>query len=203
VFLKKQKLLVGITGASGIPYTIRLLNKTISLKNTGVLDEVSVIYTKNAVKVALNEAGLDLTKYLEGIANRHNIKIYRDNEVEAYPASTSALIGYKMVVIPCSLNTLAKIANGIQDNLLTRAALNILRLRSKLILVIRETPLSFIDGINIAKASLAGAIVLPASPAFYTKPQSIIDLIDFIVGKVFDLLDIPLDLYPRWDNESI
>lgn len=116
-------------------------------------------------------------------------------------ASTSSIHDFNsMVIIPCSLKTLALIANSIQSNLLTRTALNFLRLRKPLILVIRETPITTLDLLNMLKASIAGSVIFLASPAFYNDPKNVRDIVDYIVGKVLDLLNIKNDLYKRWDG---
>lgn len=106
-----------------------------------------------------------------------------------------------MVIAPCSLKTLASIANSYQSDLLTRTASNFLRLRKPLVLLIRETPLSTIDIINMLKASVAGSIIVPAAPAFYTIPKDVKDFVDYVVGKVLDVVGIENNLYPRWSGD--
>ena len=183
-------VLVGITGASGIRYAIRLVEV---LHKKDLLE--AVIYSKAAAQVAIHEEELNLEKYL-----RNNVdNVYRDDDFSS-PYASSSNAPESMVIIPCSMNTLAKIAHGIQDNLVTRAASSMLRLRRKLVLVIRETPLGPIEIRNMLIASLAGAVILPASPGFYSKPKTLSDIVDFVVGKVLDALGIEHDLYKRWGS---
>ncbi|MDP8023791.1 MAG: UbiX family flavin prenyltransferase [Conexivisphaerales archaeon] len=183
--------MLGITGASGIVYGVRLAEE---LKKSGV--ELHTIFTEAAKKTAkyeLKEAYQRVKKVSK--------KIYSEEDIDGAPASGSA--GFRfMVVAPCSIRTLGSIANGIADNLLTRAALVQLKERKKLLLIIRETPISTIDIMNMLKVSLAGAIVMPASPGFYSMPETVDDMINFIVGKALDLLDIEHNLYRRWKAEE-
>jgi 4-hydroxy-3-polyprenylbenzoate decarboxylase len=106
-----------------------------------------------------------------------------------------------MVVIPCSMRTLAGIASGFSDTLITRAAEVCLKERRRLVLVTRETPLSLVQLRNMAAVSEAGAVVLPACPAFYSRPQSVGELVDVVVGRVLDQLGIDNELFPRWEGE--
>jgi len=183
-------VLVGITGASGIRYAIRLIEV---LREKGLL--AAVVYSKAAAQVAIHEEELDLEEYL-----RNNVdNVYRDDDFGS-PYASSSSAPESMVIVPCSMNTLAKIAHGIQDNLITRAASSMLRLRRKLVLVIRETPLGLIEIHNMLIASLAGAVILPAAPGLYSKPKTLSDIVDFVVGKVLDVLGIEHDLYKRWGS---
>lgn len=186
-------LVIALTGASGILYGLRLL-KHIDVARRKY-NYIHVIYTENASRVASVEEKIDLRSHLQTYEVDH---IYSENDIDAPIASSSRLINSDMIIIPASLNTIAKIANGIQDNLVTRTACNILRLRRRLVVVLRETPLSIIDLRNLLKLATAGAIILPASPALYPRPKSVDDIIDFIVGKVLDVLNIDHDVYPRW-----
>ncbi len=185
------KALLGITGASGIVYGVKLAEE---LKNSGI--EVHTIFTEAAKKTAKYE----LKEAYERV-KKVSKKIYSEDEIDAAPASGSAGFSF-MVVAPCSIRTLGSIANGIADNLLTRAALVQLKERKKLLLIIRETPLSTIDIMNMLKVSLAGAIVMPASPGFYSMPETVDDMVNFIVGKALDLLNIEHKLYRRWKVEE-
>ncbi|ACL10374.1 UbiX family flavin prenyltransferase [Desulfurococcus amylolyticus] len=189
-----SSLIIALTGASGISYGLSLLKKINVFKNK--YSEVYVVYTFNAVKVALYEEGIDLLEFLKGL---NGVKaVYPENDFSSELASSSNLVFTDMVIVPASMNTIAKIANGIQDNLVTRTASAVLRLRNKLVLVFRETPLSSIDLFNLYRLATAGAVVMPASPGFYIKPKSIEDTIDFIVGKILDALHVEHNLYKRW-----
>ncbi|AEM39460.1 3-octaprenyl-4-hydroxybenzoate carboxy-lyase [Pyrolobus fumarii 1A] len=156
------------------------------------------VYTKAAEQVARYEEGIEnLRSVLERMAD----EVYSEDEIEA-PLASSSRVPDAVVVAPCSQTMLAKIASGIGDTLASRLALNALRLRRRTVLVFRETPITAIDALNMMIASLAGAVVLPASPAFYHKPRDIQGIVDFVVGKVLDVLGIPHELYKRWDPQQ-
>ncbi|EHP69595.1 MAG: UbiX family flavin prenyltransferase [Metallosphaera yellowstonensis] len=187
---RKGKVVVGITGASGTVYGLRTVKALLDL---GYHPEV--ILTEAAIKVSAEELGEDLRKLLEGLVER----VYMEDEIDAPASSSSTLAGsLGIAVVPCSIRTLAEVASGIASNLVTRAVINHLRLRKRVVLVIRETPLGVIELRNALKVATAGAIILPASPGFYTKPKTIDDIISFVVGKTLDALEIQHDLYPRW-----
>ena len=193
-----RKLIIGVSGASGIRYTLRLLQQIPLLR--GKYSEIHLIYTEAAKLVAKYEEDID---DLESFLAHYELDSINSEKDWVSPlASSSRLINSDMVVIPASMNTIAKISSGIQDNLLLRAATSIIRLRGKLVLVVRETPLSSIDLENLFRLSKNGAIVLPASPGFYGKPSSINDLVDFIIGKVLDVLGVENELYKRWSIRS-
>jgi len=183
-----RKIVVAITGASGIIYGIRLVEELLRTS------EVYLIVTDNAKTVA---------KY-EGVHERLNelvekVKTYSEHDMDCTIASSS-FNQDAMIIAPCSMKTLAGIASGYSENLVLRVAENTLRLKRPLILVIRETPLNTIHILNMLKVSLAGAVILPASPAFYNRPKSIDDIINFIVGKVLDVLKIHHKLYKKWQT---
>lgn len=197
----KKSIVVGITGASGIIYSIRLISELVNLKTKDkVYDTIYVVYTKNSLKTCSLELGVNLEEFLKSNFNKKVI-IYKEDQLEAPLSSSSKTVNTDVVIVPCTLNTLAKISSGIQDNLLTRVALNALRLHNKLVLVVRETPLSPIDLINMAKLAFAGAIILPASPGFYNRPKTVDEMVNFIVGKILDVLGIENNLYKRWNND--
>ncbi|HIQ24220.1 MAG TPA: UbiX family flavin prenyltransferase [Pyrodictium delaneyi] len=188
-YSSRKKILVGITGASGVVYGIKLAEM---LHAIGLLE--AIVYTRSADHVAREEMGVALTDLLKAM----NTRIYRDDEIDAPYASSSRIPLGGMVVAPCSMRTLAAIAHGIADNLVTRAALSTLRLQRRLVLVVRETPLGVAELRNMLLAAENGAVVLPASPAFYHQPKTIDDMVRFIVGKVFDVLGIEHSLYHKW-----
>lgn len=189
-----RKLVVGLSGASGLVYGLRLLE---NIRFARVLyGRVFVVYTDNAAKIARLEEGVDLVSHLRGLEGVDGV--YHSNDLSSPLASSSNLVSTDMVIAPASMSTIARIAQGVQDNLLTRVAAGVLRLGNKLVVVPRETPLSTIDLRNLYLLSEAGAVVLPAMPAFYIKPKSVEDLVLFIVGKVFDALGVEHSLYPKW-----
>ncbi len=190
-------LVVGITGSSGIIYALRLLSLSKILRSKySVLD---IVITRSADRVASIEEGInDLRRYI--IENYDIDHVYIEDSWNSPLASSSGVVFYDMVIVPASLNTIAKLANGIQDNILLRAALSLLRMkRNKLVIVVRDTPLSSIDLRNLYKLSIMGAVILPASPGFYHRPRTINDLVDFIVGKILDVLGVENNLYKHWN----
>ncbi len=170
-----MKVVVGVTGASGAIYAKRLIEY---LKKYKV--DVCGIFTENAQQVWQWE--------LE--ENLPNIKLYGNDDFMTPPASGSSDID-AMVICPCSMGSLGKIANGITDNLLTRAADVILKEKKKLILVPREMPYNLIHIENLKKISLAGGTIIAASPSFYSKPRQINELVDTVIDKILRQLELP------------
>lgn len=183
-----MKLILALTGASGIQIGIRLAKV---LKE----HELSIIVSDNAKKVIEYEIG-DVGKVLAELEKYG--RVYKETEIDAYPASGSSLFD-AMVVCPCSMKTLSAIANGYCYNLITRSADVMLKEGRRLILVPRETPVSAIHLENMLKLSRLGVVILPASPAYYHKPKKVEDMVDFIVGKILDSLRIENKLYKRWN----
>jgi len=187
---KTKRIIIGISGASGSIYGLRTVEV---LNDLGY--EVHVIVSKSALKVAQKELNINLIDELK----RYTPYIYNQTQIEAAPSSSSFSVTAKgMIIIPCSIKTLAEIANGIGSNLISRTALNFIRTKKRLVLVIRETPLGAIELENALKLAKIGVIIMPASPAFYVIPKTIDDMIDFIVGKALDLLGIKHNIYKRW-----
>ncbi len=185
-----MRIVVGFSGASGIIYGWRLVKVL-----AGLGHDVWVVVSRNAVEVGLFECNDRFVEELKGMSTGF---CFEDDW--SCDLASGSFIYDAMVVIPCSLKSLAAIANGIGDNLLTRTALNTIRLGRKLVLVVRETPWSSIDFENAARLSRIGVIVMPASPAFYHNPRSISDLVNYVVGRVLDVLGIDHDLYTRWSK---
>lgn len=190
-----SRYIIGITGASGSIYGIRLAEE---LLKRGA--QVHLIMTDNGRMIAEHETGYAadaLVAHLKECGGM--LESYDINDLFAPVASGSFEID-GMVVAPCSMATLARIAAGISGNLLERAADVCIKERRRLILVPRETPLSSIHLGNMLALSRAGAVILPAMPAFYHGPQTVGDIVDFIVGKILDNLGIDNDLYKRWNG---
>ena len=184
-----MEIVVGISGASGVQYGIRLLE---ALKEKGC--DTHLIITDSARKIIEIETN-KRPEEVERLADH----VYAPKDFSAPVASGSHLFD-ALVVIPCSMGTLSGIACGSSDTLITRCADVCLKEKSRLILVPRETPLSLIQLRNMVNASEAGAVILPACPAFYSRPRNLADLVDVLVGRVLDLLDLENDLYNRWEG---
>jgi polyprenyl P-hydroxybenzoate/phenylacrylic acid decarboxylase-like protein len=181
-----KKFVVGISGASGSILGIRLLQE---LKGKA---ETHLIITDSAKKILEHETGFNV-KQVDKLAT----KSYSNSDFFASIASGSFLTD-GMIIIPCSMKTLAGIASGFSDNLLLRCADVTLKERRRLILVARETPLSYIHIKNMETASKAGAVILPPVFSFYSKPKTIDDMVNHIVGKTLDVLGFENSLYKRW-----
>ncbi|MGQ3890925.1 UbiX family flavin prenyltransferase [Legionella sp. CNM-4043-24] len=189
--MKKQRLIIGISGASGIIYGIRLLQY---LKETDI--ETHLIVSKAAQLTRAVETGLSATELYQ-LADKH----YKIEDIAAGISSGS----YKtlgMIIAPCSMRTLADIAHGSSSNLLTRAADVILKERRRLVLMIRETPLNMAHIRNMALVTEMGAIIAPPVPAFYNQPATIDDIVNHSVGRVLDLFDIESEWVKRWSGAS-
>jgi flavin prenyltransferase len=186
---------VAITGASGAPYAVRLLQ---ALNEATV--PVRLIVSRTGWRLLAEELDIEGEGGLrEGTGDWSQVIMYSDDDRGATPASGSAP-SRGMVVCPCSMGTLASIAQGTTRSLIERAADVVLKERRKLILVPRETPYSAIHLENMLRVTRAGAVVLPASPGFYHRPQRMEDLIDFVVGRVLSQLDVTHELGPRWQS---
>ena len=183
------RLIVGISGATGAVYGIRALQ---------VLHELGVETHLIVTTAALETIRLE-TDYRKAQIEKLAAQTHRIDDIASKVASGSFRTD-GMLVIPCSMKTLAGIANGYSDNLLLRAADVTIKERRRLVLVVRETPLSLIHIENMAAVTRAGAVVLPAMPAFYNRPKTVDDLIDQVVGKALDLLGVEHHLSRRWNG---
>lgn len=188
-------IVVAITGASGAIYAQRLIRGLVA---GGV--KVHLVISPLGRRLLKDELGMAEVD-LEALAGRPDpqVTLYNYNDVGCRLASGTFLHA-GMVIIPCSSNTLGEIASGLGDNLISRAAAVALKERRKLILVHREMPLSAIDVNNYKTLTDAGAIMAPANPGWYLKPQNLTELADFVAGKVLDLLGVEHQLYQRWDS---
>jgi 4-hydroxy-3-polyprenylbenzoate decarboxylase len=183
-----MKLLVGITGASGAIYAERLLAALAVAQKTEPALEVAVCFSANGRRVWQHELGA------AGVAAARE---YANDDFSCAFASGSAA-WHAVVVVPCSVGRLGRIAAGLADDLIARAADVALKERRRLILVVRETPLSLLHLENMAAVTRAGAVVLPAAPAFYGRPATVADVVDTVVARVLDQLGIAASLAPRW-----
>jgi len=175
--MQKHKIIIGITGASGSVYGKRLIEKLVTLQDQ--VSDCGVIFSANAIDVWKFELG-------EFDAGKIPFTVYSPNDFFAPMASGSA--GYEtMIICPCTMGTLGRIAAGISNDLMTRAADVILKERKKLILVTREMPYSLIHLNNMKLLTEAGAIICPASPSFYSKPQTMDEAVMTVVDRVLKL----------------
>lgn len=194
-----KRLLIGITGASGAPYALCLMEELLRQGH-----EVHVTVTEAGWRVLKEEHGWNVERREEALrkalkSDSGLLRYYPIRDIGA-PVASGSYPCDAMVVIPCSMGTLAKISHGISSNLLERAADVMLKERRPLIVVPRETPLNLIHLENMAKLVRCGAMVLPAMPAFYHHPRSLEDMVRFVAGKVLDQLAIPHRLYQRWEG---
>lgn len=190
-----RKIIVGITGASGSIYAKRLIEELLKKDIY-----THIICTDNGKKVMKYETGTDLVQWVEELAKRYNhLRLEDINDLFAGVASGS----YKFdaaVILPCSMGTLAEISNGFAKNLLCRVADVAMKENRRLVIVPRETPFNAIHLENMLKLSRLGVTILPAMPGFYHMPESMEDLVDFVVGKILDNLSIENILFKKWGN---
>jgi 4-hydroxy-3-polyprenylbenzoate decarboxylase len=189
-------IVMAITGASGAPYAVRLLEQLIAADR-----QVWLIVSSHGLRLLRTEMEIDSVDALRtrvGVeAWKRLVTVYDDADRGAAPASGSTR-NAGMVICPCSMGTLSAISIGASRSLVERAADVMLKERRRLVLVPRETPVSAIHLQNMLRLARAGAVILPAAPGFYNRPQSVQDLVDFIVARVLDQLDVEHALAPRW-----
>jgi len=197
---------LALTGASGMPYGLRLLECLLAADC-----RVQLLYSQAAQIVARQEMDFDLpsrpTEARKLLLDRFptarpdNLQVYGREEWFA-PVASGSNPPTAMVVCPCSMGTLAGIAQGLSDNLIERAADVVLKEGRKLVLVPRETPFSLIHLENMLRLARAGAVILPPSPGFYHHPQSVQDIVDFVVARVLDQIGVNHNLMRRWGEEA-
>jgi len=189
-------IVVAITGASGAPYAVRLLEQLLAADR-----QVWLIVSSHGLRLLHTEMDIDsvdsLRQRVGAEAWRRLVTVHEDADRGAAPASGSAR-NAGMVICPCSMGTLSAISVGASRSLVERAADVMLKERRPLVLVPRETPLSSIHLQNMLRLSRAGAVILPAAPGFYHKPERVQDLVDFIVARVLDQLGVDHALVKRW-----
>ena len=183
------KIVVAITGASGSIYSKVLLDKLLAVKDQW--DELSVILTENAKMVWKTE--LEEESY-----NAYPVKFYSQQDFSAPFASGSGQYNI-MIIVPCSMGTLGRIATGISNDLITRSADVILKERRKLICVVRDTPYNLIHIKNMETVTLSGGIICPATPSFYSKPKTMEDVAATVIDRVMDLAGLKINTY-RWGS---
>jgi 4-hydroxy-3-polyprenylbenzoate decarboxylase len=195
-----RSLAVAITGASGSLYAVRFLTRA-----ARYFDPLYLTVSPHALRVAREELGLELRledftpgRLLPNVPEADRIRYYHRTDYDAPFASGSAAPD-AMVVVPCSMGTLGRIVAGTSDDLILRAADVMLKERRKLILVVRETPLSLLHARNILAATEAGATVMPASPGLYHRPQSVEEMVDFVVFRILDHLGVRDPNARRWN----
>ena len=186
---KPTRLIVGITGATGTIFGVRILQL---LHGSGV--ETHLVVSKWAARTLAHETPHSL-KYVQSLATK-NYGI----GAQGAAISSGSFVTLGMVIAPCSMRTLAAIAHGLGDNLIHRAADVILKERRKLVLVVRESPFNEIHLENMLKLARMGVVILPPVPAFYNNPQNLDDMINHIAMRVIDQFDIHLDVMNRWDG---
>ncbi|MDD5602620.1 MAG: UbiX family flavin prenyltransferase [Eubacteriales bacterium] len=194
-----KKIILGLTGASGGIYFLKLAE---TLRKYEI--RLHVIASDNGADVLKHETGVDIVEQVELWRGDSTAEVLPEDDHDMFSAVASG--SYKcdaMVVIPCSMSTVAAIAAGVTDTLIRRAADVMIKEGRRLVVVPRETPLSQIHLRNLYELSKCGVTVLPAMPAFYTKPETVSDMADYITCKVLDSIGFENQNFPRWEGRSI
>lgn len=189
--MKASQYIVAVTGASGAPYARTLLDQLLRRQLP-----IHLVASKAGRLVYRLETGCDLREQFGDRVRFHDAADF------TAPIASGSFPAAAMVVVPCTMGTLAAIAQGISSNLIHRAADVCLKEGRKLLLVPRETPLSRIHLGNMQRAAEAGAVILPPMPGFYQRPRSVQDLVDFVVARILDQLGLVQDLIKPWDPET-
>ena len=191
--MTQRRIVLGVTGASGAPYALRLLH---ALTAPGVVDKVETHLgvTRIGRMVFMDETGVEPKEL--------GVKVWPAQDMTAPFASGSARFS-GMAIVPCSAGTLGRVAQGVSTDLVSRTADVMLKERRPLVMVLRESPYSLIQIRNMALVTEAGGVVLPASPTFYSQPTSMEALLDTVVARVLDQLGIDNDVSPRWEGRGL
>ncbi|ACO03525.1 MAG TPA: UbiX family flavin prenyltransferase [Persephonella sp.] len=190
-----ESFIVCITGASGSLYGIRTVQE-LSLRY-----KVFLVVSNGAYTVMEKELGISRDAFIKNLPE--NVEIYSEEQIDAPVASGSRFSSVKGVIVaPCSMGTLGAVANGISSNLIHRVVDVALKERKKVCLLVREMPYSLVHIENMRKFTLAGGIIAPASPGFYHRPESVDDIVNFVVGKLLDIFGVEHSLYRRWREDE-
>lgn len=197
----KNSFIVAVTGASGAHYAEKFLNEIVKY-----VDHVDLVLSETALKVVRYELAeesrpeIDILKVMARKQEHEKIRVYKNNDLFA-PLASGSSAGKRMIIVPCSMGTMGRIAGGMSSTLIERTADVVLKEKGKLVICPRETPLSGIHLENMSKLDRYGAHIIPAMPGFYQKPKSMEDLINFVVGKLLEGFGFEHQLYPAWRSE--
>jgi flavin prenyltransferase len=196
--MSRHPIVLAITGASGAPYAVRLLEVLATSRVP-----VWLIASSHGMRLLRDECGIDSVEALRAATGGDwsGVTVFPDGDRGALPASGSQRTG-GMVICPCSMGTVAAIAGGTSRSLVERAADVTLKERRRLLLVPRETPLSLVHLRNLVAVTEAGATVIPAAPGFYHRPRSVAELVNFIVQRILDQLDLDIQIAARWTGDQ-
>lgn len=199
-----KAITIALTGGSGAPYSIKLLGSLLkaNVKVYGIISKAAKVVLKQELEIDLpeniQEVNIFFRKYFK-ITDNSQLTFYELDDWFS-PVASGTAVPDAMVICPCSGGSLAAIAHGMSDNLIERAADVMLKEQKKLILVSREMPLSAIHLENMLKLAKLGVTIMPACPGFYYKPESVSDIVDFVVARILSSLGISQDLIPSWGN---
>jgi 4-hydroxy-3-polyprenylbenzoate decarboxylase len=199
-----RKIIIGVTGASGALYAQRFLECAIDK-----FDEIKLVYSETAIKVVRYELAPEREESKFSMLDYFNndnpasgkVEVFKNKDLFA-PLASGSSAPKDMVVVPCSMGTLGRIAAGLASSLIERTADVVLKEKGRLILCPRETPFNTIHLENLLRLDRAGAHIVPPSPGFYQHPKTREDLVDFVVGKLFEALRVEHDLYPAWQSQE-
>ena len=202
---RPKTITVALTGASGLPYGLRLIETLLAagIRTWVLYSQAAQVVAKQEMQITLPSRPAEMKAWLlqRHAADPALLDVYGREEWFA-PAASGSNPPDAMVVCPCSMGTLAAIRHGMSDNLIERAADVCIKEQRKLVLVPRETPLSVIHLENMLELARMGVVILPPAPGFYTHPQSVNDMVDFVVARILDQLGVAHELTPRWGEAA-